>query len=226
MAKKSSSIVKKSKAKTKSAAKKTGGKKKVKGSKAKSKRSQHGGEKENKQRSFKVIFNGVETGRFMARMPRQAASKALTSLKKYNNDFEEDSQNVFYLKETTRGCNRRGKLFKYEGEIKELDEPKVVELSGREVVYTHENKIHSLGKCERSEVYGEESEDEEESEDPELIDSDDNEISDIDEDSGSASEEKVVKKGKRTGKKKKATKNIRKSTDKKGKKKKVKRAKT
>ena len=100
---------------------------------------------EPKKRSFKVIFNGEERGRIKARAPRQGAAKALTSIRKNNENYKAGEWNEFSLVETTRGCKNK-KTFKYTGKVVDLETPHEVQMGGQTVVYKHRSTVKRVNK--------------------------------------------------------------------------------
>ena len=102
------------------------------------------------KRSFRIIFNDTEFGRIMGSNPKQAAQKAFTSIRKHQDGYQEGDWNEFYLKETTRNKKvKSNKLFKYKGKTEDLDEPYSAMLGGKEVWFSTETKVYSLGKVEK-----------------------------------------------------------------------------
>ena len=97
---------------------------------------------ETKKRTFKIKFNGEEGGRIRSRNPRSAAAKALTSIKKYNQNYKPGKSNEFSLIETTRGGKH--KEFKYSGKIVNLETPHEVTIGNKTIVYKHRCSIKRL----------------------------------------------------------------------------------
>ena len=119
-------------------------KKKSKKSKKKSKKSsQKGGDK--KVRYFRLVVNDEPKGRFGASKPKQAGSKAFTSLLRElkTNNKKTGGAIKFTIKECTRGSKQ--KECNYVGERKKLKKPTTVEIQkGGEVQtieYWHNNHI-------------------------------------------------------------------------------------
>jgi hypothetical protein len=119
-------------------------KKKSKKSKKKSKKSsQKGGDK--KVRYFRLVVNDEPKGRFGASKPKQAGSKAFTSLLRElkTNNKKTGGAIKFTIKECTRGSKQ--KEYNYVGERKKLKKPTTVEIQkGGEVQtieYWHNNHI-------------------------------------------------------------------------------------
>ena len=89
-----------------------------------------------KKRTFKIKFNGEESGRIKSNGgPRSAAAKALSSLKKNNPNYKAGKNNEFTLIETTRGGKH--KEFNYTGKIVNLENPHEVTVGDKTIVYKH-----------------------------------------------------------------------------------------
>lgn len=88
-------------------------------------------QEEQKIRYFKCIYDNKEFGRYCGRTPKQAASKALTSIIKSNGGNNEcvDKKFNFVLRECTRGYKSKEK--KYEGSRVKLNDPIIVKISNK-----------------------------------------------------------------------------------------------
>ena len=140
--KKAKKVSKKASKKPKKVSKKKS--EKSKKSKKKSKKSsQKGGDK--KVRYFRLVVNDEPKGRFGASKPKQAGSKAFTSLLRElkTNNKKTGGAIKFTIKECTRGSKQ--KEYNYVGERKKLKKPTTVEIQkGGEVQtieYWHNNHI-------------------------------------------------------------------------------------
>lgn len=92
-----------------------------------------------KKRTFKIKFNGEESGRIRSSAPRSAAAKALTSIKKNDVNFKPGQVTNFSLIESTRGSKH--KEFKYSGKIVDLETPHEVTVGDKTIVYKHKCSI-------------------------------------------------------------------------------------
>lgn len=99
-------------------------------------------------RFFKLISddNRIYSGRYQGEFPKQAASKAFTSI---CHKVPTINSITFSIKECTRGSKR--KIYKYEGERIRLNEPRVVTISDRydrnhnyTIEYQYINRIRKL----------------------------------------------------------------------------------
>ncbi len=104
---------------------------------------------------YQAMYNGESIGRFAGTEPKQAASKALTTiLRKYPSDGNKFEFSVVHEDSLEQ--------FKFSGERKLLDEPQIVKLpNNKEITYKYMNRIKLMSD--------EQSEDEL-SEDSDLID--------------------------------------------------------
>jgi len=131
----------------------------------------------------------------MGSNPKQAAQKAFTSIRKHQDGYQEGDWNEFYLKETTRNKKvKSNKLFKYKGKTEDLDEPYSAMLGGKEVWFSTETKVYSLGKVEKEaeelDLISQESD--EELSDVDVGEESDEELSDVDVGEESDEEEVTV----------------------------------
>ena len=94
-----------------------------------------------KQRYFRLLIDGEARGRFSGLKPKQAASKALTSLlnSRTKDGLSTAGEHHYTMVECTRGCS--GKKYRYVGERVELDEPVTVTLGNKDIVYRHSNVV-------------------------------------------------------------------------------------
>ncbi len=107
-------------------------------------------EDDKKSRYFKLVFNGVVSGRFSGNKPKQAANKAFTAIIKSNTKEggAESNENkfTFKIKECTRGSKQ--KEYRYTGERIKLDVPMVVKIGqgadAKEIIYKFTNKVKKL----------------------------------------------------------------------------------
>ena len=96
-----------------------------------------------KERYFKAYnaVSGEWFGRFTGNNPKQAANKVFTKLMKQNANQEMK----FCIKECTRGCKTRGKLYMYCGKRIKLDIPTRVEIGNgdyrKQITYNHRNEV-------------------------------------------------------------------------------------
>jgi hypothetical protein len=96
-----------------------------------------------KKRTFKIKFNGEESGRIKSSSgPRSAAAKALTSIKKNDPNFKPNHTTTFSLIESTRGSKH--KEFKYSGKIVDLETPHEVNVGDKTIVYKHKCSIKRI----------------------------------------------------------------------------------
>lgn len=95
------------------------------------------------KRSFTVDNCEVKISgstRFLSKTPSSAAAKAARRIfKEVSNPKKEEVR--FTLRETTQGST--GKLYRYIGIKKKLEQPKVVSIAGTNVTYTHTYHVKS-----------------------------------------------------------------------------------
>jgi hypothetical protein len=95
-------------------------------------------------RYFKLTFEGADPrGRFSGTKPKQAASKALTSIinQRKASSTETVGEFNFSIVECTRGS--KNKQYNYIGECVKLEQPTRVQIKGtnKEIVYNFNNKV-------------------------------------------------------------------------------------
>ena len=101
-----------------------------------------------KKRFFKLLFNNKSSGRFCGNKPKQAATKALTTIinKFKKGDKNDDSEFQFSIIECTRGSAH--KEYKYVGKRIKLSAPVKVQMGGsnnkKEITYYYTNNIKKL----------------------------------------------------------------------------------
>lgn len=88
------------------------------------------------RRSFKLTsvdeeYDNVHEGRYMGRTPMQAASKAFTYLKRYNN-YNSNESHDFTIRETTRGS--RCRTYTYDGKYVTYDYNTSVQMGRDKVI--------------------------------------------------------------------------------------------
>jgi hypothetical protein len=93
------------------------------------------------KRTFTVKSSGIKKngGRYISQAPSAAAKKAATKL--FKKASASRSQITFELRETTRGSDN--KTFKYTGRRTKLATPKVIEIGGKEVTYSHKISVEA-----------------------------------------------------------------------------------
>ena len=101
-----------------------------------------------KKRTFKIKFNGEESGRIRGSTPRSAAAKALSSIKKNNPNYKAGSENEFSIIESTRGSKH--KEFKYTGKVVDLDTPHEVNVGNKTITYKHKCTITRINNKKKS----------------------------------------------------------------------------
>lgn len=95
-----------------------------------------------KIRKFKILDNGVLSGRYKGWSAKQAATKAFTSLikNKKKNGEQFDQSIKFTIVESTRGSNN--KQYNYIGELVELKKPVKIQFgNGTTIVHKYKNNI-------------------------------------------------------------------------------------
>ena len=93
----------------------------------------------NNSRYFKIYDNGAEHGRFKSKTPKQAASKAFTSIIK---GLDKTKKIEFSIRECTRGS--KCKVFSYVGQKLEYDNPIEVTIGNKIVKFKHSNTIYRI----------------------------------------------------------------------------------
>ncbi len=97
-----------------------------------------------KTKYYKLYCGNKPCGRFTGTKPKQAASKAFTSLMQKN---KTDGPVEFSIRESSRGCDK--KEYSYIGERKELDIPMTAMIGGKEITYKYVNNIHRQKKIDK-----------------------------------------------------------------------------